>query len=86
MQTQFLKLYDEQVDEIYAYCLEKTENKKAALILTKNIFAKAWDNVNAGYPLSQTHELVQDIALRSVKSYINGKIRVYQPLSSFKFS
>jgi len=43
---QFLKVYNECADDIFASCYKKIAHREIAKYLTRNIFMKTWDVVS----------------------------------------
>lgn len=74
----FLKLYDEKIDEIFQFSLNRTANPELAKSITTDTFIKAWDFVALGYSVEDVKGLLEDIAFSSIQE--NTK-----PLRSHKF-
>jgi hypothetical protein len=45
MKESFLKAYDNNVDDIFTYCLRETAHRDVAKYLTRNVFAEVWDTI-----------------------------------------
>jgi DNA-directed RNA polymerase specialized sigma24 family protein len=73
MHAKFITIYDETVDEIFAYCLRKTRNKDVAKIITKEIYSKTWDAINESFSARQIKTLIYTIAANSIKEAVPEK-------------
>jgi hypothetical protein len=45
MKESFLKAYDANVDDIFAYCYKETAHRDVAKYLTRNTFTEVWDTI-----------------------------------------
>ncbi|MDQ3014731.1 MAG: hypothetical protein M3Q73_02620 [bacterium] len=82
MQGTFLNIYDQHVDEIFAYCLGKTGNKDVAKVLTREVFAKTWDAVTPAHSAKEIKTLLYTVAANSIKQPVQQK-RVSFMIPSF---
>jgi DNA-directed RNA polymerase specialized sigma24 family protein len=58
MQTTFITLYDQYVDDIFRQCYRKTHNKEIAKNITHQIFTKTWDNVQTNSSEKEIKDLL----------------------------
>jgi hypothetical protein len=79
MKQEFLKLYDQSVDEIFEYCYQKTANREIAKSITDKTFTKMWDSITPNYPLSQIRFILHGIAAHLIRQYQRG----YQSTSMY---
>ncbi len=62
MKQEFLKLYDESVDEIFQYAYKRTADRELAKSITQETFAKMWDSITPSYPTSEMKYVLHGIA------------------------
>ncbi|MCC2630535.1 MAG: hypothetical protein K0S38_344 [Candidatus Paceibacter sp.] len=81
IRDQFLSVYNNRADDIFAYCYEQVAHREIAKYLTRNIFMRTWDLV------SETGSRVVNIEktlYRTAKDHINGFINSQRSHLSYK--
>jgi DNA-directed RNA polymerase specialized sigma24 family protein len=73
MHAKFINIYDQTVDDIFAYCLKQTRNKDIAKIVTKEVYAKAWDAMNESLSSRQIKTMIYTIAANAIKESTTEK-------------
>jgi DNA-directed RNA polymerase specialized sigma24 family protein len=84
MHAKFITIYDQTVDDIFAYCFQKTHNKEVAKIITKEVYAKTWDGINEAFTPSEIKKLVYTIAKNAIKEEVRQKSLVSNYYPSLK--
>lgn len=85
MKTDFLKLYERNVDAVYRYCYRKVGDKGTAKLLTEETFKKMWDYMSPSSSVLEIESTLFSIASRVIRKHLE-KSTIARPDMQFKFS
>jgi hypothetical protein len=72
MQSLFLKLYDDTVNELFTFCLEKIGNRSIAKSIVDKTYAKQWDLIAEGYPIHSAKQNLYILASQFITEEESG--------------
>jgi hypothetical protein len=71
LRDQFVTLYNENADDIFAYCYDSVANRDIAKYLTRNIFMRTWDAVSsAGESVINIQQALFSTAKEHIDTFI----------------
>jgi hypothetical protein len=74
IKDQFLDVYNNRADDIFAYCYERIAHRDVAKYLTRNIFMKTWDLIgSAGASVVAIEKALFQIARDHISGFIQSK-------------
>ena len=68
MKETFLNLYEQNVDEVFKYCYQKTSDRELAKCITEESFMKVWDDVASGDSPDESTTKLYTVASTLIKS------------------